>query len=73
MAAYAPISLSLDTWDRNHLGGETISMDLHLFNSTSTDQRLQVQLRVQNGWEQEGEHLWTKDMAFELPPFDHGV
>ncbi len=34
-AAYAPVSLSLEVWDRNHAPGQSVAWPLHLFNDTA--------------------------------------
>ncbi len=34
-AAYAPVSASIDLWDRNFLPGQTICPEMHLFNETA--------------------------------------
>lgn len=45
-AAYAPVSVSLDLWDRNFLPGQAIPLAVQLFNETSIPQGVQVQVRI---------------------------
>jgi hypothetical protein len=39
-AAYSPISVSMDLWDRNFYPSQKVTVPLHLFNDTQTEQAL---------------------------------
>ena len=45
-AAYAPVSISLDVWNRNYTPGQKIDVPLHIFNDTSEDKELEIELFV---------------------------
>jgi beta-galactosidase len=45
-AAFSPISLSLDVWDRNYAPGARIRVPLYLFNDTAIPATLNIELRV---------------------------
>ena len=45
-AAFAPVSISLDVWDRNYTPGQSIEVPLHIFNETDVDKELEIALFV---------------------------
>lgn len=47
-AAYSPISVSIDVWDRNFIPGQSVPLPVLFFNDTGTDSVLDVVVRVVN-------------------------
>ena len=45
-AAYAPISLSLDVWDRNYSPGQAVTLPLYFFNETDRSENLRATVRI---------------------------
>jgi beta-galactosidase len=45
-AAWSPVSLSLDVWDRNYVPGQHISVPLYLFNDTDTPVGLRTEVQL---------------------------
>jgi beta-galactosidase len=48
-AAFSPVSLSLDVWDRNYAPGARIRVPLYLFNDSHVAATLTIELRVVDG------------------------
>ncbi len=72
-AAYAPVSVSLDLWDRNFLPNQSIKVPLHLFNDTDAPQDISVALRVRSGHERDGQVVSTTQLAMQLSAFSHEI
>jgi hypothetical protein len=66
-AAYAPVSCSLDLWDRNFRPGEEVGADVHVFNDTSEPRSVTVDVQVvtRGGAKVHGEHR----LVTPLPPW----
>lgn len=47
-AAYSPVSVSLNIWDRNFTPGQAVTIPVHLFNDTKAQQELHVEVTVKN-------------------------
>ncbi len=43
-AAYAPLSVSLEVWDRNYTPGKAVTLPLYFFNDTDKSEKLNVRL-----------------------------
>jgi hypothetical protein len=48
-AAFSPLSLSLEVWDRNFTPGQTVAVPLYFFNDTSKNQELTASVRLVRG------------------------
>ncbi|TKG95080.1 glycoside hydrolase [Puteibacter caeruleilacunae] len=47
-AAWAPISVSMDTWDRHYTSGQHVTIPLHLFNDLKADASSVITVGVKN-------------------------
>jgi hypothetical protein len=65
-AAYAPLSVSLEVWDRNYSPGQAVTLPLYFFNDTDNDETLNASVRVVSG-EAKGREVSTQTIA-ELVP-----
>jgi len=65
-AAWSPLSVSLEVWDRNFTPGQTVALPLYLFNDTGTAAGLEAQVYVEA---ESGKHLGETIIKKELPPF----
>ncbi|HKB91876.1 MAG TPA: hypothetical protein VKC60_15275, partial [Opitutaceae bacterium] len=48
-ATYAPMSVSLNVWNRNYSQGETVELPLHFFNDTGKPEPLSATVRITSG------------------------
>lgn len=69
-AAWAPISVSLDLWDRNFLPGQSVELPLHLLNDTAGEETLQAEISVIDG---QRKVISRTDVAGKVPAFGHEV
>jgi beta-galactosidase len=68
-AAFSPISVSLDVWDRNYIPGARIRVPLYLFNDTSSSATLNVELRIVDT--ATGDILSNQHLTRILAPHEH--
>jgi hypothetical protein len=45
-AAYSPLSVSLEVWDRNYIPGQTVKLPVYFFNDTSRSEELATSVRI---------------------------
>ncbi len=72
-AAWAPVSVSLDLWDRGFRPGQAATVPLHRFNELEHAHRGRVALRVRPGWSADGglhdaAPAWEQIIGIDLPP-----
>ena len=70
--AYAPVSCSIDVWDRNFLPGTETVWPLHLFNATDQTHTVNIVLRVRTP-EKPGIVVYEANRQFTLSAFGHLV
>jgi beta-galactosidase len=68
-AAFSPVSLSLDVWDRNYPPGARVRLPLYLFNDTSTAAILKIELRVVDS--KTGEVISRQPLTRSLAAHEH--
>ena len=72
-AAYAPVSLSLDVWDRNYLVGQQLSLPLHLFNGQNKACCLNVACRIRRGHGHQSDIVREHTLEFSFDAFSHTI
>jgi len=65
-AAWSPVSVSLEIWDRNFTPGQTTVLPLYLFNDTGEPASLDVLVYIES---ESGKHIGEKIIKKQLPPF----
>jgi hypothetical protein len=66
-AAYTPLSLSLEVWDRNYPPGQSVALPLYLFNDTGLAQDLDATVRIVST-ESPCRILSTQSLNQNVPP-----
>jgi hypothetical protein len=67
--AYAPLSVSLNIWDQNFEGGQTIEVPVHFFNDTAEAVEMEVLLTIEEG----DTHLFKQTARNTVQPYSSSV
>ncbi len=68
-AAYAPLSVSLEVWDRNYTPGQAVTLPLYFFNDTDRSEKLNASVRVVASGSQ-ATVFSAQPVAESVPPHD---
>ncbi len=66
---YSPIAASLELWDQNFTGGQSIEVPVYLFNDTDRATEVRARITV----EQNGSALFRQDMVRTVAPFSREI
>ncbi len=69
-AAWSPVSVSIDLWDRNFYPGQSISFPVHFFNELEGQETLRIQMRIEDN---EANILYKEEINRNLNGFSHEV
>jgi hypothetical protein len=69
-AAYSPVSVSLEIWDRNFLPGQLVNIPVYLFNDTENSRILDVLVFIED---ESGRRTEENSIKTELQPFQKKI
>jgi hypothetical protein len=69
-AAYSPVSVSLDIWDRNFFPAQQITVPLHFFNETDSERAVVARVQIIN---QFGKIFHERSVLQKMLPFSQGI